>query len=123
MTQGSGIIAMYESKAQPLLAPMQFYWRLIGHALIALLVIVVSVLLGMFGFIYFEAMFWHDAFLHAMFLLGGLGAISVPQTMAGKLFLGFYGLYAGLVFVTVLGIVFAPVAHRIMHSFYLDNDS
>jgi|LSQX01.1.fsa_nt_gb hypothetical protein len=123
MTQGSGIIAMYESKAQPLLAPMQFYWRLIGHALIALLVIVVSVLLGMFGFIYFEAMFWHDAFLHAMFLLGGLGAISVPQTMAGKLFLGFYGLYAGLVFVTVLGIVFAPVAHRIMHSFHLDNDS
>ncbi|MCK9533493.1 MAG: hypothetical protein M0Q98_02225 [Pseudomonas sp.] len=114
---------MYESKAQPLLAPMQFYWRLIGHALIALLVIVVSVLLGMFGFIYFEAMFWHDAFLHAMFLLGGLGAISVPQTMAGKLFLGFYGLYAGLVFVTVLGIVFAPVAHRIMHSFHLDNDS
>ena len=68
-------------------------------------------------------MSWHDAFLHAVFLLGGMGAISVPVTIAGKLFLGFYGLYAGLVFVAVLGIVFTLVAHRIMHRFHLDTDN
>lgn len=114
---------MYEAKDQPLLTPVQFYWRLFGHILIALLLIVGSTLIGIFEFTSLENMPWHDAFLHAVFLLGGMGAISVPVTVAGKLFLGFYGLYAGLVFVAVLGIVFAPVAHRVIHRFHLDTDN
>lgn len=113
---------MYESKDQPLLTRMQFYWRLISHLLIAVLVILGSILIGVVGFMYFEGMSWHDASLHAIFLLGGLGVISVPASAAGKLFLAVYGLYAGLVFVTALGIVFAPVAHRILHTFHFDDN-
>ena len=52
-----------------------------------------------------------------------MGVVSVLASVAGKLFLGFYGLYAGLVFIVVLGIVFAPVAHRVMHRFHLDTDN
>ena len=113
---------MYEGKGEPLLPRLQFYGRLALHALVGLLAIIVSTLIGMLGFIYFENMLWDDAFLHAVSLLGGLGVLSVPQSMAGKLFLGLYGLYAGLVFVAVLGVVFAPVAHRILHTFHLDTE-
>lgn len=113
---------MYESKDQALLTRIQFSWRLIFHVLIALLVILGSIVIGMLGFMHFEGMSWHDASLHAIFLLGGLGVISVPASVSGKLFLAVYGLYAGLVFVTALGIVFAPIAHRILHTFHLEDN-
>ena len=114
---------MYESKDQPLLSRIEFSWRLASHAVIAVLVIIASIAIGVLGFIYFAEMSWHDSVLHAVFLLGGLGAISVPVTVSGKIFLALYGLYAGLVFVTALGIVFAPVAHRILHRFHLDKQN
>lgn len=114
---------MYEAKDQPVLPKIQFYKRLIAHCLSALLVVVASLCIGMLGFMTFENMPWHDAFLHALFLLGGLGTITVPASVSGKIFLGMYGLYAGLVFVTVLGIVLAPVVHRLLHTFHLDADN
>ncbi len=113
---------MYESKNQPMLSRAEFYKRILYHVLIAVLVIAVSVLIGVFGFMYLESMPWHDAYLHATLLLGGHGTLTAPQSVAGKLFVGFYGLYAGLVFVAVLGITFAPVAHRILHKFHLDEE-
>jgi hypothetical protein len=83
---------MYESKNEPLLTRVQFYWRLASHALVAVLIIISSIVIGMFGFVYFEQMAWHDAFLHAVFLLGGLGALSIPVSLSGKVFLAMYGL-------------------------------
>ena len=113
---------MYEAKDQSLLTRSQFYWRLLQHGLIALLVIIGSILLGMTGFVYLEQMHWHDAFLHAVFMLGGLGALSIPASISGKIFLSIYSLYVGLVFATAIGIVCAPIAHRILHTFHLDKE-
>ena len=114
---------MYESKKQSLLSRMQFYWRLLFHAVLAALLIIGSVIIGVFGFVYFAQIPWHDAFLHAVFLLGGLGTISVPASVAGKVFLALYGLYVCLVFVTALSIVVAPVAQRILYCFHLEQDN
>lgn len=113
---------MYETKHQAVLPKVQFYKRLIGHCIIALLVIGGSLCIGALGFMYFEGMTWRDASMHALFLLAGLSTITVPASVSGKLFLGVYGLYAGLVFVAALGVVLAPVAHRILHKFHLDAD-
>ncbi len=113
---------MYETKHQAILPKTQFYKRIIGHCIIALLLIAGSVCIGVLGFMFFEGMAWHDALMHALFLLAGLGTITVPVSVSGKLFLAVYGLYAGLVFVAALGVIFAPVAHRILHTFHLDAD-
>ena len=113
---------MYESISEPMLSRRQFYQRLMYHVFIAIVVVAVSVFIGMLGFMYFENMAWHDAYLHAALLLGGHGALTTPQSISGKLFVGFYGLYAGLIFVAALGITFAPVAHRILHRLHLDDD-
>ena len=55
-------------------------------------------------------------------LLGGMGPVNPIKEPAGKLFAGFYALYAGLVFITVAGILSAPVVHRILHRFHWEEE-
>lgn len=45
-----------------------------------------------------------------------------PLTDAGKLFAGMYALYAGLVFIFAAGLIFTPMAHRVLHQFHWDDD-
>jgi hypothetical protein len=75
---------------------------------------------GMAGYSYFEQLPWRDAFLNAAMLLGGMGPVESPATHGGKLFAGLYALYAGLVFLVAVGIVLAPVVHRLLHQFHWD---
>ncbi len=86
----------------------------------AILLILGSLAIGMAGYEYFEALAWRDAFLNAAMLLGGMGPVNPPLTPDGKLFAGLYALYAGLVFLIVAGLLFAPVIHRLMHKFHWD---
>ena len=81
-----------------------------------------SLLAGMAGYVYFEGLAWLDAFLHTAMLLGGMGPVNALDTEAGKLFAGLYALYAGLVFLVIVGLMFAPVLHRILHKFHWDGD-
>ena len=113
----------YESLGQGLLEPRRFRRRLLGHSAIALALIAFSLLVGMSGYVYFETLSWTDAFLNAAMLLGGMGPVDDPMTEGGKLFAGAYALYAGLVFLVVAGILAAPVVHRIMHRFHLDQSA
>lgn len=76
----------------------------------------------MLGYVHFEQLSWLDGFLNAAMILGGMGPISIPVTRGGKLFAGMYALYSGLVFLIALGMVLAPVIHRMMHKFHVDED-
>ena len=109
---------MYESRIQVPLARPEFVKRLLGHVLFVLALIVVSLLIGMLGYMGFENLSWIDAFLNSAMLLGGMGPVNAPQTVAGKLFAGFYALYAGLAFIVTAGLLFAPVLHRLLHRFH-----
>jgi len=84
----------------------------------ALALLLLSLMLGMAGYKYFEQLLWRDAFLNAAMLLGGMGPVNTPKTDGGKVFAGLYALYAGLVFLVVAALVIAPVAHRVMHKFH-----
>ena len=63
-----------------------------------------------------------DAFLDTAMLLGGMGPVHIPVTDGGKLFAGFFALYAGLVFIATAALLLRPVAHRVLHRFHLDKD-
>jgi hypothetical protein len=93
---------------------------MLGHFGVALTLMAFSLLLGMGGYVYFESLSWTDAFLNAAMLLGGMGPVNAPMTEGGKLFAGWYALYAGLVFLIVAGVLGAPVVHRVLHRFHLD---
>lgn len=77
----------------------------------------------MAGYHFLEGLSWLDGFLNAAMLLGGMGPVAPLQTPAGKLFAGFYALYAGLLFITVAGLLAAPVAHRLLHRFHWEADN
>lgn len=111
---------MYESRKQPVLTRARFARRLLGHAMMAIGLVSASLVLGMSGYVFFEHLSWIDAFLNASMLLGGMGPVNPPQTPAGKLFAGFYALYAGLVFIVTAALMFTPVLHRVLHRLHLD---
>lgn len=111
---------MYERRHQPLLSRDRFVRRLLSHGSLAGGLLAGSLALGMAGYRGFEGLPWRDAFLNAAMLLGGMGPVDPPRTNGGKLFAGFYALYAGLVFLIVAGLVLSPVVHRVMHRFHLE---
>lgn len=95
--------------------------RWLRHALVALVLVVASLLIGIAGYARYEHLSPVDGFLNSAMLLGGMGPVDAPKTDAGKLFAGFYALYAGLVFIVAMGIAFAPVVHRVLHKFHLES--
>jgi len=111
---------MYEPKSQPLLSRAHFLRRWLAHGAVAVALLALSMLLGMAGYIAFEQLPWVDAFLNAAMLLGGMGPVDPPRSEAGKLFAGLYALYAGLVFLVAVALIFTPLLHRVMHRFHLD---
>lgn len=92
------------------------------HAAFAISLLLISLMIGIIGYIYFEQLDWYSAFLNAAMLLGGMGPVDAPHSNAGKLFAGFYALYAGLIFLVIVGLFLAPVAHRVMHQFHWTQD-
>jgi hypothetical protein len=111
---------MYESKSDPLLPRAKFRRRVLKHAAIALGQIAFSIGIVVVGYCQFEHLGVLDGFLNSAMLLGGMGPVNPPTTPAGKLFAGFFALYAGLVFIVTAGLLFAPLVHRLMHRLHWD---
>jgi hypothetical protein len=111
---------MYEHRLQPRLRKREFAARLLRHLLISAALITVSLMIGMGGYEYFEHLSVRDAFLNAAMLLGGMGPIKTDLSEGGKVFAGFYALYAGLMFIVAAGVLLAPVVHRLLHSIHCD---
>lgn len=109
---------MYEQRHVRPLTHAEFVGRLARHAAAALGLMILSLVIGMAGYEYFEDLAWRDAFLDAAMLLGGMGPVHTPVTPGGKLFAGCYALYAGIVFLVVAGLLLAPVVHRLLHRFH-----
>ena len=55
-------------------------------------------------------------------ILGGMGPVDPVRTTAGKLFASFYALYSGLVIIGVAGLLLAPVVHRYLHKFHIEDE-
>ena len=113
---------MYESKTHTPIPRRHFVKRVLLHVAAALTLLLLSIMLGMAGYMYFEQLPWRDAFLNTAMLLGGMGPVDAPRTDEGKLFAGLFALYAGLVFLVAVALVFAPVVHRVMHKFHWEQD-
>jgi hypothetical protein len=115
------LLPEFEHRAQPVIPPDQFIVRLAHSGIIALALIAISLLVGMVGYHLLEGLSWIDAFLNAAMLLGGMGPVNAPVTDGGKLFAGIYALYCGLAVILVAGVILAPIAHRILHRFHMEN--
>ena len=97
-----------------------FVRRVARGALMGFVFVVVSLLIGMAGYAGLEGLGWMDAFLNASMILSGMGPIYNPQTSAGKLFAGLYAIYSGFAVLGLAAVVFAPVVHRLLHRFHIE---
>jgi hypothetical protein len=92
------------------------------HGAVSLGLLGGSLVLGIVGYMALAHLRFVDAFLNAAMILGGMGPVDPLPDDGAKLFAGLYALYSGVVFLVVVGVVFAPVLHRILHHLHLDAD-
>src|SRR5215472_10544844 len=111
---------MYEHRAKPLLSRRKFLTRLSRHAALALALIGIALGIGMVGYHALENMNWVDSFANASMILSGMGPLGELKTTAGKIFAGCYALFSGVAFLTSVAVIFAPVFHRFLHKFHLE---
>jgi hypothetical protein len=111
---------MFERRNKHLLPRKEYYRRVAHHAALGFAVIVVSLGIGMIGYHMFENLGWIDAFVNAAMILSGMGPLGELHTDGGKIFAGCYAIFSGLALIAILGIIFAPVVHRALHKFHLE---
>lgn len=112
----------YERLHKPLLPKLKFYKRLFGNAIIALIIIIISLSIGVSGYMGLAHMNFVDALLNASMILGGMGPVDVLPNNAAKYFASVYALFSGVTFLSIVGVLFAPILHRIMHRYHLETD-
>jgi hypothetical protein len=114
---------MFEHVSKPVLPPKQFQSRLMRAVLLGVGMIVISLAIGMAGYLYFfPKLDWADAFANAAMILSGMGPLAMPETTGAKIFSGCYAIYSGLMLVMSAGVVFAPLVHRFLHKLHADED-
>ena len=115
---------MYEHKKQPL-APIKIYYRrLWKNFFFATAIMLLSLLLGVVGYkLTIPEFDWYDSLLNASMILSGMGPMidaNIVLTKAAKVFASCYALFSGVTFITTIGILIAPIAHRFFHRLNLD---
>jgi len=113
---------MYEHHTKPLLPPQFFLRRVLGHITLSAAVLLVSLGIGIAGYHWTEGFSLLDSLLNASMILGGMGPVDPLHTTAGKLFASCYSLFSGVIFLAAVGIIIAPVAHRILHSLHISSN-
>ncbi len=112
----------FEQPNEALLPSPSFYVRVFGSFGTTLIIVVFSLAMGSTGYAYFGGLDWVEALLNAAMILTGMGPVDRMVTTAGKLFAAFYALYSGLAFLSMMAIMIAPILHRFLHRFHLEED-
>lgn len=110
-------------KKKKLKAHKVFLRRLLNSLILAFLLILISLLMGMWGFHYFENLSWLDSYTNAALILSGMGPLDPPKTPGGKFFEGSYALFSGIIFLIIVGIIFVPIFHKILKKFQIEEDN
>jgi hypothetical protein len=110
----------YERKGDALAPRSIFIRRMLGATGMALALILVSLGVGIVGYHFLAGLNFIDSLLEASMILGGMGPVNELHNDGSKIFASIYALYSGLLVLALMGIVLAPVVHRVMHTFHVD---
>jgi hypothetical protein len=114
--------AMYEHRNQRLASMKMFYRRVLKNIMLAGFILLICLLIGIAGYHYTADIAWLDAVHNASMILSGMGPVVEIKTTSGKWFSSFYALLSGVVFITNIGIILAPVMHRMYHRLHIADD-
>jgi hypothetical protein len=113
---------MYEHHRQPLASLPTFIKRMVACFAISQCLAGIALLIGMVGYHILAGLGWVDSFENAAMILGGMGPVDPMTTTSAKIFAGLYAIFSGLMFLAIMGIVLAPIFHRVMHKFHLADE-
>ncbi len=120
--QKSFLLEGFENKSEPLASRKVYMQRVYRNAFAAFLILMLCLLIGIIGYKYLGPMSWIDAMHNASMILSGMGPVAEIKTDAGKVFSSFYALFSGVAFITNIGVLIAPVAHRFFHRLHVDDE-
>ncbi|MBP6024115.1 hypothetical protein [Ferruginibacter sp.] len=118
---------MYEHKKQPLAPKHVYYRRLWKNFFVAASVLLLCLLIGIMGYKQTVPEFdWYDSLLNASMILSGMGPVidgDICLTKSAKVFASCYALFSGVMFISTIGILIAPIAHRFFHKLHLEDNT
>lgn len=109
---------MFEKPHEPIATRAVFYRRMFYSLLLVILLVCAALIAGMIGYHITAGLSWLDSFLNASMILSDMGLVAQLTNPAAKVFAACYALFSGLIFVTIIGILFAPILHRFFHTFH-----
>ena len=115
-----------EIMLMPIPSRERFALRMLRNAAIAAGVVGGALAIGMTGYHQLGRLGWVESFYYASMILSGEGPpldpLSLPSAGLQRLhlFAGFYALFSGVTFITMVGVLFAPAIHRFLHKFHLE---
>ena len=114
-----------DHKKQKLASVKVYYRRLWKNALFGIAVMLICLLIGILGYKFtIPELDWYDSLLNASMILSGMGPMIAPSitlTKTAKVFASLYALFSGVAFISTIGILIAPIAHRFFHKLHLED--
>ncbi len=115
---------MYEHKRQPLASKRKYYNRIWTNLLFSSGIMAICLFIGVVGYkVTIPEFDWYDSLLNASMILSGMGPIidtNIHLTNSAKVFASIYALFSGVAFISTIGLIIAPVAHRFFHKLHLE---
>ncbi len=108
------------NRSRNILPGKLFIRRVLRYSLFSALLIVASLLIGIWGYMYFARLGFVDSLLNASMILTGMGPVDEMNTDSAKIFASVYAIFSGVIFLTTVAVFFAPFAHRLMHLLHVD---
>jgi len=112
----------FEHRSQQVASPRVFLRRLGKNVAVAAGVLGASLAIGIAGYMLFEGKDIVAAYDNAAMILSGMGPFDIASTTGGRIFEGTYALYSGLTVIVVASLILAPVFHRVLHSFHVEDE-
>jgi hypothetical protein len=113
---------IYERQGDKVAPRHIFIKRIIVSVLVVIGLLVGALTIGIAGYHYLAGLGLVDSLLEASMILGGMGPVKELHSDAAKIFASIYALFSGLFLIVLMGIMLAPVAHRVLHKFHVDED-
>jgi ABC-type phosphate transport system permease subunit len=111
---------MYEHKKQALAPVHVFKKRMYKNFFYVLIFISFIWSIGIIGYHFIAGIPWIDAMHNAAMILSGMGPVVIIENTSGKIFSSLYAIFSGIAFVTSIGFILAPMAHRLFHSLNIE---
>jgi hypothetical protein len=110
---------LLERRHEKLASTGTFVRRMALFSCISLLIVIVSLVIGAWGYRQFVGLGWVTAFHAAALILFSEGpAVAMPNT-AAKIWEIVYSAFSGVAFLSIIGTLWTPIVHRIYHRFHL----